>query len=163
MRPEKSRGFSLPEVILALGLLAVAILSLLAVSVSTLRSDSKALETAAGRLIADQVMKRLLDQMAEDPAVRESFLSGDFQLQPWDQGTLTHDNTVFSYTILARTVRDGAGDPVGKEAPGNRLKKVDIKVWWTDEANRTRQGYGRLQVETTQLISEAALATGEEE
>ena len=60
--PKSFRGFGLAEVILALGLLAVAIMSIMGLSISALRTDSKAMETSAGRLIADQVVKRLGDQ-----------------------------------------------------------------------------------------------------
>lgn len=161
--PKSFRGFGLAEVILALGLLAVAIMSIMGLSISALRTDSKAMETSAGRLIADQVVKRLGDQLRADTTIRGDFLSGEFVGPPWDKGTITNNHTVFNYQVFASTVRDAAGKPLGWEAEGNRLKKVDVEVWWTDETDRARQGYGRLEVRTTQLISEAALASLEEE
>ena len=143
-----------------MGFFATAILSIIGLSISVLRTDSKALETSAGTLIADQVAQRLIAQLKADSpgGTRANFMDNEFVVNPWDKGSLKNENTEFFYTVHASTVTDATtGDPLGASLNGNRLKKADIHVWWASQNEQDRQGSGRLEVRMSKLISEADL------
>jgi hypothetical protein len=148
----------MPEIILSFGFFAVAILALMGLSLSISRTDSKALETAAGTLIADQLMGRTLASLRTDspPGSRAGFFSGEFVDPPWDSGSLVSGKTTFYYELTTNQVMDlTTAGPMGEQALSNRLMKLNVRVWWASENQEVRQGSGRLQVVTSRLISEA--------
>ncbi len=54
---------------------------------------------------------------------------------PWRNGSLKMGNTDFTYAIYAETLNYAGGSTnvgMGTAATANRLKKVDIVVWWWD-------------------------------
>ncbi len=160
-----ARGFSLAELILSIGLFSLAVLALLGLSLSILRTDSKALERSAGTLIADQLLQRTLAQLRNDEPLgsRGAFFGGDHSKAPWSEGTIQNDQTEFSYKLYSRPVLDRAtGAELSESSPGNRLRKVEIHVWWASEEGQARQGSGFLEVWTTRLVSEAEVTTDEE-
>ncbi|MCA9777088.1 MAG: hypothetical protein KC800_10240 [Candidatus Eremiobacteraeota bacterium] len=150
----------MPEVILSFGFFAIAILTLIGLSLSISRTDSKAMETAAGTLIADQVLGRTLASLRSDtpPGSRAGFFSGEYVDPPWDSGSLVNGKTTFYYELTTNQVEDVAtGGPLGDPALSNRLIKLNIRVWWASEEQEVRQGSGRLQVTTSRLVSEAEI------
>ncbi len=155
----RKSGFSLAELILSLGFVALAILSVLGLSLGVMRTDHKALERAAGTLVAEQIVERLRAQLlADEPAgFREHFLHEEHNGTPWDEGSIKNGKTIFYYSVRAISVVDTDGNKVGASSDGNRLKKVDVHVWWAGEDTQTRQGSGQLEVRVTQLISEASI------
>ncbi|MBI3926838.1 MAG: hypothetical protein HY319_14980 [Armatimonadetes bacterium] len=144
------------ELILSIGFFAVAILAILALSVSIARTDSKAVETSAGTLVADRLLQRTLASIyADQPAgARDTFWAIDHVSPPWEEGTIQTNGNQFQYVIYATTVNDSAGTEIGSLAEDNLLKKVDIRVWWWGQQ---RTGYGRLEVRNSRLVSEAEL------
>lgn len=161
----KPTGFSLAELILSIGFFGLAILTLIGLSIAITRTDSKALERSAGTLIGDQVLNRTIAELKEDnPAgARANFFSGDFSVTPWSKGNLVNARTTFYYEVFAHTVIDrGTGSPLSEDVPGNRLKQVNVHVWWAGEESSTRQGSGNLEVWITQLVSEAEVTLEEE-
>lgn len=159
-------GFSLAELILSMGFFAMVILTLIGLGIAITRTDSKALESSAGGLIADQVLERTVAELKRnDPeGVREDFFSGNFSAAPWSSGELTNDRTVFYYEVFGTTVLStGTGNPLADGLDKNRLKKVDVHVWWAGEDTQSRQGSGRLEVWSTRLISEAEVQSTDEE
>lgn len=149
------RAFSLAELILSIGFFAIAVLSLIALSLSITRTDSKSLENSAGTLVADQLLGQTLANLKADAALKENFFAGDFIDPPWSQGQVVNEHTTFFYQVKVESVRDAAtGDQVGDSTSKSRLKKVDIHVWWTSEKGRTRQGSGKLEVTSARLVCE---------
>ena len=156
----KRQGFSLAELIIALGLFAVAILSILGLSILIGKASQEADDRTIGSVVASSLADRLIDQLRSDapPGTRASFWDNEFgSANPWEEGTLNNDGTEYQYRILASSVTDSSGDPVGGTTPNNRLKKVDISVWWWGDENQQHQGYGTLKVISTRLVSEGEM------
>jgi Tfp pilus assembly protein PilV len=152
-------GFSLGELLVALGLFAVAILAVLALSISAARGNREGFDTSVGSVVAVQLVDSLINQLkADEPAgVYDDFWDNDFTVTPYLTGSLVNNGTEFQYTVLATTVVDSSGTEIGSAVAGNRLKKVDVRVHWWDSESQNRQGYGELKVVNTRLISEAEL------
>lgn len=159
MLKHQQRAFSLAEMLVALGLIAVAILSILALSISITRGNQEGTDRAIGGVVARQLVKRLVDRLRADiPAgTRADFWDNEHGVTPFEDDVFRSNNTEFQYKIFATSVTDGTGDSVGGATVGNRLKKVDIVVnWWNSETEQ-RQGYGQLEIRNTRLVSEAEL------
>lgn len=151
----RNRAFSLAELILSIGFFAMAILTLIALSISISRTDSKSLENSAGTLVADQLMGQTLSGLKSDGVQRENFFSGEYVDAPWSSGQVVNGHTTFFYEVKVASVRDAStGDQVGDSVTQSRLKKVDVHVWWAGDTTQTRQGSGRLEVFSTRLVSE---------
>lgn len=158
-RAQNASGLSLGELLVSLGLFAVAILAVLALSLSAARGNQKGFDTSVGSVVAVQLVDSLINQLkADEPAgVYDDFWDNDFSSTPYLTGSLVNNGTEFQYTILARTVVDSSGTEIGSAVNSNRLKKVDIAVYWWDSETQNRQGYGNLKVVNSRLISEAEL------
>ncbi|MFA5504637.1 MAG: hypothetical protein WC314_11730 [Vulcanimicrobiota bacterium] len=152
-------GFSLAELIISIGFFGLAILTLLGLSISISRTDSKALERSAGTLIANQVLGQTLAQLqADNPAgIRERFFAEENVSPPWQEGSLTNDRTTFYYQVQVASVSRASGGSMGTALYSSRLKKVVVHVWWAGEEEQTRQGSGQLEVYVTRLVSESEI------
>lgn len=155
------RAFSLAELLVALGLISVAILGLLALSIALAKGNQEGIDKTIGAEVAAQLTDRLVAQLRADapPGVRNSFWLKDDMITPWDSGTLQNNGTTYNYKIYAENVRDTSGNSIGGTTAGNRLKKVDVHVWWWDSETKAHQGYGELKVLSTRLVSEAETGT----
>ncbi len=156
-RPSSPGGFSLGELLVTMGLIAVAILSLMALSILMARADREGVDTKVGDVVAGMLVERLLDQVrADNPAgTAANFWDNDFDSSnPYEEGDYRNNNTEYHYQIFAVTVRTTGGAEVGDGTTGNRLKKVDVIVNWWDTQNQDREGYGKLEVRNSRLISE---------
>ena len=151
-------AFTLGEVLVALGLIAVAILSVLALSISIARTNQESVDQSVGGLVATQLLDSLIDKLRADPSstLRKNFLDRNYTTTPFESGTITNNGTDYEYEIFARTVTNTSGDPVGATME-RRLKRVDIVVSWWDAKDTQRQGYGKLQFSQTRLVGEAEL------
>lgn len=159
MRNNRSfRAFTLGEVLVALGLIAVAILAVLALSISVARTSQEGVDQSVGGLVATQLLDSLVDRLRADPpgGLRKRFLDNDYTSSPFESGTIDNNGTEYEYEIFARTVVKTDGSPIGASM-GRRLKKVDVVVSWWDAKDTQRQGYGKLQFFQSRLIGEAEL------
>lgn len=145
------------ELLVAVGFFAVAVLAILGLTLSVLRMDSKAAQTSAGTLVADQLLQQTVASVRADspPNTKASFWGSEYLNPAWAEGVVLNNDTQFHYVIYATTVTDAGGTPVGSLASDNRLKKLDVRVWWFNESPTSRSGYGRLEAQVTQLVSEA--------
>ena len=155
----RRQAFSLAELLVALALISVAILSVLALSISVARGNREGVDKTVGTVVASQVLERLVDQLRADvpPGTKATFWGGEFTGSPYDTGTIINNKTEYKYEIFARTVTDTSGSSLGGSTPDNRLKKVDITVYWWDSDSQSHQGYGDLKVTVSRLISEGEL------
>jgi Tfp pilus assembly protein PilV len=145
--------------LVALGLISVAVLSVLALSISIAKSNQEGSDRAVGGVVAKQLVNRLIGQLRSDlPAgTYARFWTDEHDTTPFESDTFRSNNTDFQYKIFAQSVTDSSGDSVGGTTPENRLKKVDVFVWWWNSETEERQGYGKLEIRNTRLISEAEL------
>jgi type II secretory pathway pseudopilin PulG len=151
------RGFSLAEVILSLGILAMAFVALMNLTGSAVKVSSKSENLAVATDLAEKEMTSALQKVLADepPGSSEEFWENDWTEQPWREGTVKVNRMEFSYAIHAKTLQDTEGGELGESTPNNRVKKVDISVWWmTEEPGEGRTGYGELSVEATRLLNE---------
>lgn len=144
-----SRGFTLAELLLAVGLLALVILTLAALITSAIRSNEKGTRTAQAVDVADALLARRLYDVEWDlpPGTRDAFWAASGAWLP--PTTATMGGVDYQYTVFADTV-------AGVGGAGNRLKKVDLVMSWWDsgQGGGQRQGYGRLEVQASRLVSE---------
>ena len=157
-RSRRLTAFTLGEVLVALGLVSVAILSILALSIAIARTNQESVDQSVGGLVATQLLDSMIDRLRADPpsGLREDFLNSEYTLSPFDSGTIVNNGTEYQYEIFVTTVKNSSGDVVG-EAMGRRLKKVDVKISWWDAKDTERQGYGKLQFAQSRLVGEAEL------
>ncbi|MEW6283149.1 MAG: hypothetical protein AB1758_31345 [Candidatus Eremiobacterota bacterium] len=153
MRSIRRKGwaFSLLEVLAAIGVVAVGMLALISVLCVGLKSDNKSLTTMTAVRLADRQLERSLARaLTDSPGSRkDAFWSDEFSYpaRPLDTGQERVGSDTFHFAVYAESVPG-----LGGATPENRVKKVDVYVWWWGEG--TRQGYGRLQTHTCRLVNE---------
>ena len=113
-----NRGFSLGELLVTMGLLATAILALLGLSILIAQADREGVDTRVAAVVASSLVEKLVDQVRADSptGTAANFWDNDHVGTPWESGVVTNNGTQYQYRILARTVRDSVGDPVGGTA-----------------------------------------------
>lgn len=124
-------GLSLAEVILALGILAMAFFALLSVCTIGLRYNRQSINGLRAVTVADSEMGRTLAGVFHDkPTGTNSTFWGKDWLYPSDpyrKGNVQVGSDTFHYAIYAQTLV-GLGDA----AEGNRARKLDAYVWWVE-------------------------------
>lgn len=144
---------------MAICVVVLAILSVSALSISTLRSNQKSSDRPVGQVMAERILTEELYKVQDDnpPGTKNNFWQNDFSSIPFRTGKLTSNHTEFTYSIYAVTLVDVTkSQPVGVTVtqPKNRLKKVDVVVWWWDSSQASRAGYGKLVAQATRLFNE---------
>ncbi|MEW6281945.1 MAG: hypothetical protein AB1758_25295 [Candidatus Eremiobacterota bacterium] len=159
-QPLKKKAFSLTELLLAVGLLALVLLTLIAMTTSAIRSNQKAVLLGPANQLAESLMSRTLYEVENDipPGTRDNFWNYA-GATPWKTNPVPPPkigDTAYEWAIYAQTVTDTSGAPLG--GPDNRVKKVDIVIWWWDSKSTggTRKGYGRMELQASRLVNEVA-------
>lgn len=154
------RGFSLAEVMFAIGILAMALIALLNLAGSALKNSSRTENLALATDLAEREISRAIySAMNDQPAGSfAQFWDQEYTSMPWRQGTRQLNGMDFQFAIYAQTVADPlTGKPVGAGASDNRIKKVDILVWWMhSDPKQGRQGYGQLRTAASRIVNEQA-------
>lgn len=130
------------------------LLTLVALTLSTLRSNQKATLLGPAARAAKTLLNESLYQVEFDrPAgTRYAFWSTN---GVWRDSSLSSGGVDYQYVIYANTVVDSSGAPLGANL-GNRVKKVDLVLWWYNTRPRqgTREGMGRLELQASRLVNE---------
>lgn len=152
----KTWGFSFVEMVLAVGLLAITILTLAFLSLTIIRSTTKSNDRISATAVCNTILDKTIKKGQNDP----SFWSGDWSSTPYDTGKQKFGKIEYKYDVWAETVVDVHGNAIGAkftgpgQPPDNRLKLVRAKVSWFDTDGTTRQGYGKLEEMVTRLVNE---------
>ncbi|MBQ7568515.1 type II secretion system protein [bacterium] len=155
-RLKKSTGFTLMELLLAISIIATVMLYLIGIFTTGLRANRKAVDLTAGTLVAESVISQELYGILSDPDKSSSFFSHVYgSTTPCVQGTTTLSSTKFTYKMFVNDVS-------GFNDANNKMKKVDVQVWWWNNENADansqaasfRQGYGVVSVGLTRLVNE---------
>jgi len=141
-------GFTLAEVILAIGLVAVVILTVVGLTLAAIRSNTKAAVLGQATQVSDTLLKETIYGVENDlpPGTRASFWAA---AGPWiPPKRVTMGGTEYEYNISV--------NPVGGFATPNRLAKVELHLFWWDSAAQggEREGYGRLELHVARLVHE---------
>ena len=147
MSGTRPRGFTLLEIIIALGLLLLAILTVCALSLSTLTSHQKASDTATGQLVASQVLDQEIQGALNNTTAAlwgQNSLTTIYETQTVKSGV-----TSFVASVYVSNVTLAADPNTGIAA---QLKRVEVAVNWWDSQNTANQGYGKLEARAYRMI-----------
>lgn len=152
----KSKGFSLAETVIAIGVVSGIFLVVAALFTQLFRSSQEDEDRVAAALIAQNVMTEKLQTIfanLEPGLTKEQFFSQD---TPNFAGTVTLNKSVFHYRITHQTLTTASGNPLGGPASkNNRLKKMNALVWWgVSNPEEARMGSGQMKIEAIKLINE---------
>lgn len=143
------------ELILCLGIMALAVVVLTSFFISLYRSADKSGNTAAGTRVAETVINQQLHDIFKNthPTItKASFFANDGALT----GQLQLDQTLFQYQMDYVTVQaNGGGGDLGASLSGNKLKSVVVTCWWWGGGpTAQRAGQGKLSVRLQRLVNE---------
>jgi len=145
------RGFSLAEVLLAMGLALVALLALVGQNTMLLASNQKLDDTTIATDVAYSVIDQIASEIQANPA--PAFAHSNATV-PFRTGGVTVGNTDYLYQLFLTDVVDSAsGEAVGSGPGGShstKLKKLEILVNWWEDAQR--QHMGNLHLRVTRLL-----------
>ncbi len=153
MRP--TQGFSLAELILAIGTLAACILTVLVMVVALTRSSRKTVDTSVAQQAAEQVLTRIVYDAQWNDHVNFWYTPDH---TPYRQGTHTVNRTEYSYQLDASTIEDTASNAIGAQLNMNRIKMVTLRLSWWGGETQNRAGYGKLNLEVKRVVHEKPLA-----
>ncbi len=149
-------GFSLAELILSLGIIALVTVMVAGIFTGMLRSAEKSSDRSAGAVLAESVVLDRVRQVVtnQDPDLDRSAFFGTVGPASLS-GTVLLNHTLYTYEVSYRQVRDPLGVAVGSELDENRLVKLDAKVWWwVEDPDRPRAGMGVMNVSWTRILHE---------
>lgn len=138
-------GFSLAELLLALALATITILTLMALSLSGLRSNRKSTDTVSGRLVAETRMQELIYAMQSGQGEGLWLHSAS---SPYSVDTVRLGNLDFQLVVYT-------SDPDPTLVAPNRLRNLEVRAeWMGGEGGASRAGMGRLQARCVRLVHE---------
>lgn len=148
IKRRRVRGFNLVELMFSLTLIAIAALTLVALSFTAIASREKAEAITDAMLVAEEQLSLAVYTIetlpeANHDAFWEASLAG-----PYSEGTIRIGNTDYNFQVEAKDV------PTGTLAP-NRMRKLDITVWWwSEKPGEARVGSGQLSYSASRLVRE---------
>ena len=132
------RGYSLAEVLLALGLAAIVVLALVGLSLTALRGNQKSVDLTLADGLANSVLSQQIYQAQSTPGA--SFWLSNSDTNPYSQSSNSVGNQDYVLSLYVSDSNAAAG-----------LKRCRLRVdWWGGD---DRQGYGRLHTEAVRLVS----------
>ncbi len=157
------RGFTLAEVLLAIGLIAVALLALIGHSTLLMGAAQKSDDTSVAAAVARSHLDRLASQVALDQpsGQRQRVWAQTSSTAPFVTvnervGSTEYQVEVFVSDIVnARTGFPLGTGPTGAENPKTRLKQIEAVVTWWDSKTQDRPGYGKLEHRAARLLKVA--------
>ncbi|MEW6280963.1 MAG: hypothetical protein AB1758_20285 [Candidatus Eremiobacterota bacterium] len=156
--PRARQAFSLAELMVSVGIVAVGILMVIGIFIGLLHQSQRSADRSAGTVVASSMLNQEIYQILNNthPTVTKAdFFDLDSPPEPPLQGTVNLNGTVFTYTVRYQTVDDNTGSPLGDGLNNARVKRTDVTVWWwTDTADTARKGYGYLRTQLTRLVNE---------
>jgi prepilin-type N-terminal cleavage/methylation domain-containing protein len=133
----KRRGFTLAEVLLALGLGAVALLAALSLGAVAVSNQRKSIDLSAAYVLADSELQRCIYEAGSS--------AGD---PLWAHHDAQNPLRAYERTSGATVYRLGLYVTDAAPPSATKLKKLDLRVHWWDE----RPGYGWLHAELTRTL-----------
>ncbi|MBI3929658.1 MAG: hypothetical protein HY319_29220 [Armatimonadetes bacterium] len=137
-------GVTLAEVVLAIGFLAVVMLSLLTVFTRLLGSQTQTAHQVVARCLAQRVLEEAVQDGPPLWGVADPTQPTTVELHVQDSET----REKYTYWVRASLLRDAPpATPMGK------LYLVEVEVtWWTDQPGQTRRETGKLSLKTGRAV-----------
>jgi len=154
------RGFTVIEVLLALTLVIIAVLTLLGLTTVSLRAHDESDDLVTASALCDRLMEESIGSANRNqpPGKRADFWDKEWTVTPFETGQVKLGTLEYNYEIYAQTLTDlTTGTALGTQTgvTDNRVKKVDIHVWWmVSDRTEQRQGYGALRTHQSCLVNE---------
>ena len=153
-------AYSLAEVLLALGLLSIALLALIGQSTLLVKSNQKADDRSVALDLSEQVIKRVSQSAHTDtPPGRNADI---FNFSSASTAFLNNQERIgftdYDYELYISDVENQLSGAVlgtgltGTESTHVKLKLFQAKVYWWSGKTESRAEYGKLEVETSRLI-----------
>lgn len=142
-RQHQSRGVTLAEIVVAIGLLAISAVIVIGVFSKILSSGGKTAHQAVGRRLAERVLNRAVREGPPGWGT-DATMQGSSRLQ-----TQQTTSTEFVYRVSVSPAKTTSGP----SALGDLLNvRVDVS-WWVgaDDGNGARRDQGQLSVSAEQL------------
>lgn len=132
-------AFTVAELVVAIGLLAVIAVVVIGLFVRITASSSK----SADQTVALEIANRVLDQYANSSPADWETASSKQDLQTRDPAS----KTTFHYHLESRPLTHSTSNM-------GDMYRLDVNVyWWTNrEAEDTRRDYGRLRVRLSRCV-----------
>lgn len=166
MRAVETSGMTLAEVLLAIGLLTVALLALIGQSALLANSSQKMDDQTVALDIAQSVLERhaRAAQLDQPPGENALVSARNDVATPYSEADELVGGTTYSYQLYISDVMNsttseilGTG-PSGTESANVKLKRFDVKVAWWGGDQQQRAGYGNLEVRSTRLVKVTGVA-----
>jgi type II secretory pathway pseudopilin PulG len=143
-----SAGFNLMELMLGLTLIAISALTLVALSFTAIASREKAESISEAMLVAEEQLSLAVFSVENLPEAQHDSFWGAALTGPYSEGTIEIGPTDYNFRVEANDVPAGTVEP-------NRLRKLDITVWWWSEnPGESRTGQGLLTYAASRLVRE---------
>jgi Tfp pilus assembly protein PilV len=146
----KNKAFTLAELLLAVGLISIVVLTVLGLGISVLSGTRKSIDTTVGQQIAEAELQRSIYQAEDsssDPLWSASSPSDSFQ-----NYTIAVKSTSYAVALYAQDLYDSSTGLALGNSTFNKSKKVDARVTWWNTGGVGRTGYGLLQASASQVI-----------
>jgi type II secretory pathway pseudopilin PulG len=137
------RGLTLAEVVVAIGILALLLISVIALFTQLMSSTTKNNLVNLGTLYAD----RILEQTVKNPNPADPAFP---PLRTGEESIVSHgDESATTFAYRLETVKLAGPDP-GEQW----LLKIEVHWWHNDptDATQSRAGYGRLSTKQQRLV-----------
>lgn len=156
MRERAKGGLTLAELVLAIMLLGLLIVSVLSLFLGLLTSSAKSNDQAIGVVYADRLLQDIAGRARKThPSFNPSY-AGNASFYTQDTENLTQ----FAYTVTATELTPGVGrtgpagefansDPAGPGA--SWLLEAEVR-WWSTEQARSKAGSGQLFVRQSRVV-----------
>lgn len=165
-RENRKKGFTLPEVLLAIGLISVALMAMIAhgtvLMKATQKVDNRSAASGVARSYLDGLAQGvLLDKPAGMRAKVRLQDKADVSFEVIKPKVGNTEYTVTSYISTVRHAGTGSKQPIGTPLTGDATKSTQLKnvrvlvTWWEPEDDGhggTRLEYGNLEYSTSRLL-----------
>ena len=150
---KRHEGFSLAEVLLAIGLVSIALLALVAQGTVLVGASQKQENRTAGIDVARSIIAQEQAKLFNDA----SAFSHSSVVNPLSQGIEQVGATDYNWELYLIDIADAdTGEPVGTGPAGaessTKLKRMEVRVSWWNQDNPVRQGVGKLETRLAQLV-----------
>ena len=160
---KRQAGLTLAEVVLAMGLLSLILLTLVLALIQSYKSDAAMDSTEQAQLVAEEIFQRVSNDTRLGGTEHDTFWSapdGQTWSPTWINGqTITRDGQDYQLTLSLQSVgNNSTGGQLGSGTDGteladNRVKLVEIILDW-QPAGPQSPGRGRESYSISHLVSE---------